>query len=63
MVLIVTASRSHDHLLAVRLRPNLQGKLVSPMASAALCVQLLLNGRFKSGEHIDYFDAAGIRRE
>ena len=33
-----------------------QGKLVRLEDSAAKCVRILLENKFKSGSHIDYYD-------
>jgi sepiapterin reductase len=43
-------------LLDASLKPHYDKQLVDPDDSAARLVQLLLQGNFTSGQHIDYYD-------
>ena len=47
--------RQSEHL-DERLKPHYDKKLIDPDDSAARLVQLVLEGTFESGQHIDYFD-------
>lgn len=40
-----------------------EGKLVDPGHSAELCVDLVLSGKYSSGDHVDYYDLVGSTRD
>ena len=39
-----------------RMRPHFEKQLVDPADTAGALVQLLVEDKFESGSHIDYFD-------